>query len=185
MKASVLLFTCFVAAEAAYAQRLAVSPDLSPEAAGQIFIRTVIDICLPAAAGRSVSASGSAQTGRLQPTQDAATRRQARAEAEETVWDVVAARGVVTVREKPGRCVVSVYGPGAAQTIGSLRQALTATPAHDLLSSVRGASEELDETLSVSSGEHVLRLRLSGSEPQTPGHQSRFAVVTASVSLAR
>lgn len=100
----------FVAALAvalpAYAQRTAVSAQLSPEAAGEAFGRAVSEVCVPAVSGNGVSSVAPAREGKLSPTQDAEMRRQAGAEADETVWDVAEARGVVTVREKGGgaRC---------------------------------------------------------------------------------
>lgn len=166
----------------AFAQRTAVSPDLSPEAAGAIFQNAVIEACVPAVIGNGVSGLSAAQRGGLQPTNDANTRQQAGAAADETVWDVVDGKGVVTVREKPGRCVVSVYGPAAASTIIGVAQALTGAPGFERLA---GAGQGMGQTLSRASDGRNVMVRLSGSEPGMPGHQSRFSVVTAMVFLAQ
>lgn len=110
MRTLAIAAAILISATPALAQRTAVSAQLSPEAAGEAFSRAVIEVCVPAVASNGVSSLGAARDGKLSPTQDAEMRRQAGAEADETVWDVADARGVVTVREKAGRCVVSVYG---------------------------------------------------------------------------
>jgi hypothetical protein len=170
-----------LAAMPAAAQRSAVSADLSPEIAGQVFSQTVSDVCIPAVAGNGVSALASARGGMLQPTQDAETRRQIGAQASETVWDVASARGVVTVREGQGRCIVSVYGPPVSATISGAMQALSGSGFEALVGTSSGARQ----TLLGASGGKRISVQLSGAEPGAPGHQSRFAVVTATVTAVQ
>jgi hypothetical protein len=162
----------------AHAQRTAVSSDLSPEMAGQVFRQTVADVCVPAVAGNGVGALAAARSGGLSPTQDADTRRQAGASANETVWDVAAARGVVTVREAQGRCTVSVYGPAVAATMMSAMQDLSGKGFEPMA----GASGDgfRQSLLGTSNGKRV-SVQLSGAEPGGAGHQSRFTVITATV----
>ena len=81
-----LLAAAIAVALPAIAQRAAVSADLSPEAAGQAFRRAVVEGCVKAVTGSGVSSVAAARDGRLQPTQDAETRRQAGAGPSETVW---------------------------------------------------------------------------------------------------
>ncbi len=167
----------------AHAQRAAVSADLSPEAAGDIFRNAVVEACVPAVTGNGVSGLSATQRGRLQPTNDAETRRQAGAAPDETVWDVVDGKGVVTVREKAGRCVVSVYGPAAMPTMMNVAQGLTGGSGFERLAG--GAGGGISQTLSRSSGGKSVMVQLTGSEPGMPGHQSRFSVVTATVFVAQ
>src|SRR5262245_30338032 len=75
MKAIGLALAILGCTGAAHAQRSAVSADLSPEAAGQAFRRAVVDACVQAVTGAGVSATAAARDGRLQPTQDAETRK--------------------------------------------------------------------------------------------------------------
>lgn len=175
---SAVLFTV-LAATPAHAQRDAVSPDLSPEIAGQVFSRTVAEVCVPSVSGYSVSSLSAAQEGKLRPTQDAGTRKQAGAEPGETVWDVMDGKGVVTVREKAGRCVVSVYGAPAKATVDGAAEALR---------SVRGARgvattavSALKTTTNLEVGPRAVVVHVEASEPGSPGHQSKFSVVTATV----
>ena len=169
---SAVLFTVLVATPA-HAQRDAVSPDLSPEMAGQVFSRTVADVCVPAVSGNGVSALSAAQRGALVPTQDATTRKQAGAAVDETVWDVATARGVVTVREKAGLCVVSVYGSALTSTIEAAKLALMQDGfgAVTIAGEDQGASQRL---LGQRDGRSVA-VRLNGSQPGSPGHQSKFS----------
>lgn len=181
MKVISSLFAALLVASPAFAQRDAVSAGLSPEAAGEIFKGAVVDACVPAVSGSGVSALSAAQRGKLQPTNDAETRRQAGAGPDETVWDVVEGKGVVTVRERAGRCVVSVYGPTAAPTLMSVAQGLTG----EGFERFAGAGGGISQTLSrAASGKRVM-VQLNGSEPGMPGHQSRFSVVTATVFVAQ
>ncbi len=178
---SAVVFTLLIAAPA-HAQRAAVSADLSPEVAGQVFQRAVVDACIPAVIGIGVSGLSAAQRGRLQPTNDAETRKQAGAAPDETVWDVMDGKGVVTVREKAGRCVVSVYGPSAAATIQGVAQSLAGSSGFERLAS---APPGLGQTLTMTAGGRRLMVQLAGSEPGMAGHQSRFSVVTATVFVAQ
>jgi hypothetical protein len=164
----------------AFAQRDAVSSALSPEAAGEIFRSAVVDACVPAVTGGGVSGLTATQRGRLQPTNDAEMRKQAGAAAEETVWDVMDGKGVVTVREKTGRCVVSVYGPPAAATVVGVAQDLVGQHGFERLAG-GVQSGGIAQTLYLSSNGRRVMVQLSGSEPGMPGHQSRFSVVTATV----
>jgi hypothetical protein len=168
----------------ALAQRTAVSAQLSPEAAGEAFGRAVVDVCVPAVAGNGVSSLGAAREGKLSPTQDAEMRRQAGAEADETVWDVAEARGVVTVREKAGRCVVSVYGPAAAPVIMQLGAQLENGHRFERLISPQGPNG-LGLSLMRSEGGKAVMVKLEGAGPGAQGHQSRFSVVTATVFVAQ
>ncbi|RYD94526.1 MAG: hypothetical protein EOP61_21495 [Sphingomonadales bacterium] len=175
------LVSAFVVAAAlalpAHAQRDAVSADLSPEIAGQVFARTVADICVPAVSGQSISSLGAVQEGKLRRTQDAATMKQAGASSDETVWDVMDGKGVVTVREKAGECVVSVYGAPAKATIDGTAQVLKAMPG---AKNVRPVSTgPLKQATTFEAGMQKIVVEVIGSEPGAPGHRSRFSVVTA------
>lgn len=173
------LLAALLAVAPAFAQRTAVSADLSPERAGEVFRGAVGEVCVPAVGGEGVSALAAARDGRLSPTQDAGTRRQAGAAPDETVWDVTAARGVVTVRESSGRCVVSVYGPAVAPTIIGAMQDLSAAGFEAMAG---GAGGGFAQTLLGASKGKRIRVQLSGAEPGAAGHQSRFSVITAVVS---
>jgi hypothetical protein len=168
----------------AFAQRAAVSADLSPEAAGQAFRRAVVEGCVPAVTGLGLSAVAAAQQGQLQPTQDAETRRQSGAGADETVWDVAEARGVVMIREKAGRCVASVYGPASAPTIMNVAQALS-TAGFEPMVGPASPSGGFTQTLVGARGGRRVTVQLSGAEPGAPGNQSKFSVVTATVFAAQ
>ena len=176
MRAMAIALTV-LACSSAHAQRNAVSVDLSPEAAAQAFKAAVVDVCVPAVSGGGVSALPAARNGKVQPTQDVETRRQAGASADETVWDVVEARGVVTLREKSGRCVVSVYGPPTSATIADATMTLLVHGFEALAGPATGFTQAL---MGRSGGRRVM-VQLSGVEPGSPGHQSKFSVVTATV----
>jgi hypothetical protein len=167
-----------LSAAPAHAQRTAISANLSPEAAAEAFQQAVTDVCVPAVAGSGVSALAAAHEGRVQPTQDAETRRQAGATADETVWDVVAAQGVVTVREKAGRCVVAVYGPPRASTMSGASDRLSGA-GFELLAAAAG--EGVRETLIGSVGDKRVMVQLLGVAPGMPDNRSKFSVVTATV----
>ena len=163
----------------AHAQRDAVSPDLSPEAAASVFQRAVVDVCVSAVTGSGVSGVAATQQGKLRPTQDAETRKQAGAGPDETVWDVMDGKGVVTVREKAGRCVVSVYGAPAKAAVLSVSQALSSATWVRGLSTV--SVNDLKQIVTFDVGPRPVQIQVAGSEPGSPGHQSRFSVVTATV----
>lgn len=166
-----------------HAQRDAVSPDLSPEAAASVFQSAVATVCVPAVTGNGVSGVTAAQQGKLRPTQDAETRKQAGASPDETVWDVMDGKGVVTVREKPRQCVVSVYGAPAKAAVAGVSETLASAPG------VRGISTtsvgDLKKTVTFEVGPRTVQVQVAGSEPGSPGHQSRFSVVTATVTRAQ
>lgn len=175
----------------AHAQRDAVSPDLSPETAAGVFRSAVMDVCVPAVTRNGVSALPAAQQGKLRPTQDAETRKQAGAGPDEIVWDVVGGKGVVTLREKAGRCVVSVYGPPAGATVAAVAGA--ASDAGFRTEGYRFWQPEQPENIAANmtragsdspDGKGVA-IRAEGANPGAPGHQSRFSVVTATVTRAQ
>jgi hypothetical protein len=182
MRIPVLVLFIAIAASAAHAQRAAVSADLSPEAAGMAFKQAVTDVCLPAVgAGNGVSSLSAAREGKVRPTQDAETRRQSGAGPDETVWDVTDARGVVIVREKAGRCVVSVYGPPTGPTMADATMALLVRN----FDALAGAADGYVQTLTGPSNGRQVTVRLTGAEPGSPGHKSKFPVVTATVFVAQ
>lgn len=172
-----LLVAAMAAAFPVHAQRPAVSAQLSPEQAGAAFAQAVSDICVPAVSGNGVSALAAAREGRISPTQDVDARRQAGANPDETVWELTDVRGVVTVRERAGRCVVSVYGPASAPTVIGAMQLLTGRGFEAMVGQGSGSIQ----TLLGESGGRRVSVQLSGAEPGSPGHQSRFTVVTATV----
>ena len=182
MRTAILVLLGCMTAGPAFAQRDAVASSLSPEAAGEAFKSALANVCVPAVTGSGVSGLSAAQRGSLQPTNDVETRRQAGAGPDETVWDVMDGKGVVTVREKAGRCVVSVYGPAAAATVMSVGQGLAGSSGFERLASGGGG---IGQTLSGSLNGKRVMVQLSGSEPGMAGHQSRFSVVTATVFVAQ
>jgi hypothetical protein len=160
----------------AFAQREAVSSTLSPEAAAAVFDDAVITACVPAVAAGGMPAAARAK---LQATSDAVTRRQSGAGADEAVWDVLAGKGVVTIHEKPGRCVVSVYGPPAMATISTLANLLANSNFERLANAP--PPNGFGQTLTRAEGGKRMMIVLTGSDPGMPGHQSRFSVVRATV----
>ena len=97
MRLAALAFAaCLAAGLAAWpasAQREAISSSLSPEAVAQAFRNAVVEVCAPAVMGEGVGALPAARRGEVRPTSDPEMRRQAGAAPDETVWDVMAARG--------------------------------------------------------------------------------------------
>lgn len=181
MRTSGLLLAAAIGVSApAFAQRAAVSEDLSPEVAGEAFRGAVVDGCVQAVSVSGLSAVAAARDGRLQPTQDSETRRQAGAGAGETVWEVAEARGVVTLRETAGRCIAAVYGPAAAPTMMSVAQALSAA-GFEAMAGPASPSGGFTQTLVGLSGGKRVTVQLSGAEPGAPGNRSTFSVVTATV----
>ncbi len=160
-------------ASPAMAQRAAPSP--SSDATVSAFYDAVTGICVPAVQAGGVSALPAAAKAKLQLSSDANTRQQAGAAADEKVWDVVAAKGAVLVRESRGRCVVSVHGPPAIPTLLKVAQDLSNEGFEKLVQAPppNGFSQML-------SGNGVM-LQLSGSEPGMPGHRASSSVVTATV----
>jgi hypothetical protein len=173
-----------LAARPASAQREAISSSLSPEAVAQAFRNAVVEVCTAAVTGEGVGALPAARRGEVRPTSDPEMRRQAGAAPDETVWDVMAARGVVTIHERKGRCVVSAYGPAARDTIAATAQALIGPPGFQRMAQPAISKNGLEETLSFSFNGRAVIARLSGSEPGMPSHKSRFSVVTATVFIA-
>ena len=169
------------ASGAAYAQepRPAVALDLSPADAATAFEQAVIEGCvrtvsngelildLPRAARRTYSVSS-----------DPKLRAQAGAGPDETVWSVEAARGVVVIREKNGRCAVSVYGPPVVATIVSLTARLT-DPDMGFARLAGPGGEQM--SLQRKQSGRTVQVMIRGAEPGDPGNKSRFSVVTATV----
>ena len=177
MRPIALLLCVGLAAGPAAAQREAISPSLSPEVAASVFQDAVTGICVPAVAdGAGVNGLPAAAKARIQASCDANTRQQLGAAADEHVWDVVSAKGVVLIREKAGRCVVSVYGPPVVPTILSVAQGLSNSAGFERLVQAPPPNG-FGQTL-MGGG---VTVQLNGSEPGMPGHQSRFSVVTATV----
>lgn len=165
----------------AFAQREAISPSLSPEAAASAFQDAVVGTCIPAAAGGAgVSALPAAAKARVAASSDAQTRQQLGAATDETVWDVVSGKGVVMIREKAGRCVVSVYGPPVVTTILSTAQGLSGSAGFEKLVGAPPPNGFGQTLMKIENGKRLM-VQLNGSEPGMPGHKSRFSVVTATV----
>ena len=165
MRPVVLALAALLAASPGLAQREAISSALSPEAVAGVFRNAVVDVCVPAVTGGGLRALPEAQRGKLQLTTDPDMRRQAGALPDETVWDVMAARGVVTIRERKGRCVVSAYGAAARETIAATAQALVGPPGFQRMAQPVISANGLAETLSFSSDGRAVIAQLSGSEP--------------------
>ena len=165
-------------AAAQQAGRLAVSPALSPQDAGEAFEQTVMDVCVNGvSSGRRVAQLTAAREN-LSQSDDPQTRQQAGAGDDETVWDVQTARGVVTVKEKAGRCAVSVYGPPAGSMMIMMAAKLTNAGFERMAVSGNGG---LSQSLRRVDGDRQVQVMLTGSDPGSPGHTSRFSVVTATV----
>lgn len=183
MRIAMLVALAGLAAAPAFAQRDAVSASLSPEKAAEIFADAVTGACLSAAAGAGVSALAPAQRGRLQTTSDPEMRRQAGAAPDETVWDVMDGKGVVTIRERAGRCVVSAYGTAVAPTLSAVIAVLEGS--HGFERTVMAPpSDRISQSLTGDKGGKHLTVKLEGLQPGQQGNQSRFSVVTATVFVA-
>jgi hypothetical protein len=182
--ASGLVAGLMLAASPAAAQREAISPSLSPEAAATAFQDALVGTCVPAVVGGGgVSALPAAAKAQVQSSSDANTRQQIGAAADENVWDVVSAKGVVMIREKAGRCVVSVYGPPVVPTILNVAQSLSGSAGFERLVSAPPPNGFGQSLMKVENGKRLM-VQLNGSEPGMPGHRSRFSVVTATVFAA-
>jgi len=177
MRLAAITIAAILCAAPALAQREAISATLSPEAANAAFNDAVITACIPAVSGNGMSGIPAPAQAKFAPTNDVGTRRQAGAAADETVWDALGARGVVTIHEKRGRCVVSVYGPPAAPAIIGLAQVLSSTHGFERLVGTGGPEQSLTKM----AGGKKLMVKLAASEPGMPGHASRFTVITATV----
>jgi hypothetical protein len=180
MRIAAITIAAILAAAPAVAQREAISATLSPEAANAAFNDAVITACIPAVSGNGMGGIPAPARAKFAPTNDVGTRKQAGAAADETVWDALGAKGVVTIHEKRGRCVVSVYGPPAAPAIIGLAGVLSSTHGFERLVGTGGPEQSLTKT----SGGKRLMVQLKGSEPGMPGHASRFTVITATVFAA-
>lgn len=157
--------------------RLAISQSLSPQDAGEAFEQTVVDVCVNGvSSGRRVAQLPDAREN-LSISTDPQTRKQAGAADDETVWDVQTGRGVVTVKEKAGRCAVSVYGPPAAPTMIMMAAKLSAEGFERMATGTPGMSQSLQRT----QNGRTVQVMLTGSDPGAPGHTSKFSVVTATV----
>jgi hypothetical protein len=181
---AIAVFAVMPASAPSFAQRDAVSSALSPEAAASAFGDAVINACVPAIVSpQGMKGLPQGVRAKLSPTNDVATRAQAGATADEVVWDVLGARGVVTVHERAGRCAVSVYGPPAMPTIMSLSQQLAGAGFERLVTTAPPGG--VLQTLVKTAGGRRVTVQLGASEPGSPGHQSRFTVVTATVFAAQ
>src|SRR5262249_54259035 len=121
--------------------------------------------------GGGVASLAAPVRARISSTNDIETRKQAGAAADEAVWDVAAAKGVVTIHEKSGRCSVTVYGPPASQTMQSSTRTISAAGFEALASASRVGG--MEQTLKKDAGGRRVMIQLHGSEPGMPGHQSR------------
>ena len=182
MRIAMLALVAGLAAAPASAQtpREAISSGLSPEAAAVMFRDAVMSACVPAVAGSGVGGLPQAVRGKLQASTDPEMRRQIGATAEETVWDVIAGKGVVSIHAKPGRCVVSVYGPPAMATVMSIAAALVDGPGFERLAAAPPPNGFGQSLLRVENGKRIM-VTVNGSEPGMPGNKSRFSVITATV----
>lgn len=169
-----------LAASPAAAQRAAISSDLSPEDAADAFETALLTACVPAATGGGVSSLPAAARANLQASSDPVTRDQSGAAPDENVWDVVSGKGVVLIREKQDRCVVTVYGPPAMATIMSVAQSLTSSSGFERLVGAPPPNGLGQSLMKIENGKRVL-VQLTGSEPGMPGHKSQFSAVTATV----
>ncbi len=176
---AIILFLGALAPPAAaqQADRRAVSAALSPQDAGEAFEQTVIDVCVAGVSSGQRVVDMALAGDRLTQTTDSQTRQQAGAGDDETVWDVETGRGVVTVKEKAGRCAVSVYGPPAAPTMITMAAKLSAEGFERMATGAPGMSQSLQRT----ANGRTVQVMLTGSDPGSPGHSSKFSVVTATV----
>ena len=172
MRPIALALCAGLVASPAVAQRAA-----SPEAVASAFQDAVTGICIPAVeTGKGVDALPAVAKAKVQASSDTSTRQQAGAAADETVWDVVSAKGVVVIRESAGRCVVSVHGAPVVPTILSLAQRLSDSAGYEKLVQApppNGFGQSL-----IGNG---MTVQINGSEPGMPGNRSRLSVVTATV----
>jgi hypothetical protein len=159
----------------------AISPSLSQQDVAAAFEAAVVDICAPAViAGQRLSAAAPGIRARIAAASDADAARQVGAEAGDSVWEVAAARGVVRIRERNGRCMVSAYGPPAATTLGQVARRLAASgQGFERLVATPGPGAA--ESLVRRAGDSRVQATLGGSEPGMQGNRSRFSVLTATV----
>ncbi len=168
-----------MSAAAQVTPRAAVSMELSPQDAASAFEGAVVDGCIKAiSGGQRIEELPDGARSLYQLTRDRATRDQVNAEPDEKVWDVATGRGVVAIKEKAGRCSVSVYGPPAAPTMIALAGKLGQQGFERLATAGSGG---MSQTLRAEMNGRSLQVMLRGSDPGFPGHSSRFSVVTATV----
>jgi hypothetical protein len=159
----------------------AISPSLSPQDVASAFEDAVVGICAPAVvSGTRLAALAPAIRARLSRSSDPDAARQVGAEAGDGVWEVIAAKGVVRIREHDGRCVVSAYGPPAAATLAQVARRLQGSgQGFERLAPTPGVPAS--EALVRAAGAKRVQVMLQGSEPGMAGHKSRFSVLTATV----
>lgn len=177
MRSAALVLLVLVAAPA-FAQRAAISADLAPSDVANAFESAVIDACA-AAVGKGASVASLGLGGRFTATSDPATFQQAGATPGEAVFDVGGAKGVVTIRESGGRCIVSAYGPSAGPALKALAARLSSTGFERMAGQPTPAA--FVESLAKTAGGKRIQISLRGSDPGMQGHQSRFSVLTATV----
>jgi hypothetical protein len=175
MKRAFLFFAAIALAPMAHAQAPAISPDLSPEVASAAFEDAVLNGCVKAVASSTRIGQLADMKGKVQASNDQERRHQVAAGDEDAVWDVVAARGVVIIKDSDGRCSVMVYGPRAAPAMMALSQKLVAAGFTRMASSGVGR-----QSLMRAAGGKRIQATIAAIEPGSPGNQSRFPVITAS-----
>lgn len=182
-RCAIVLAAMVVATAPAFGQQVlreAISPMLSPEAAAAAFDDAVVNGCIASVAkGARIAAGGFA--GKVSANLNADTRKEIGATDDETVFDVVAGKGVVIVKEKDGRCAVSVYGPPASATVMALARRLAAPEQGFERLMTAPSPNGLGESLFKFADGKRMQVTIRGSEPGMPGHKSRFSVVTATV----
>lgn len=155
--------------------RQAISPNLSPEAAEAAFEDAAINGCIAAVrGGQRIGGAG------FEASSDPSLREQIGAAADEQVFDVTAGKGVVAVKEKDGRCSVSVYGPDASSAVLGLAQKLAGSHGFERLASAPSPNGFSEALYKVDGGKR-LQVSIRGSEPGMANHKSRFSVVTLTV----
>jgi hypothetical protein len=159
----------------------AISPNLSQRDVATAFEDAVVEICAPAVtSGRGLSALPPPVRACIATATDPEAGRQVGAEPGDSVWEVVAGKGVVRIREHAGRCVVSAYGPPAAPTLAQVARRLAGSgQGFERLIATPGPGAA--ESLVRKSGGSRVQVTLSGSEPGMQGNKSRFSVLTATV----
>jgi hypothetical protein len=187
MRCAGLIAAIALASASAFAQtpaakgvlREAISPSLSPEDAADAFDDAAINGCIASvASGMRINQAGYAANVTINENADA--RSQAGAAGDETVFDVIAGKGVVSVKDKPGRCSVSVYGPAASGVVMALARKLAAEEQFERLASAPSPNGYAEQLTKTASGKKLM-VTIRGSEPGMPGHKSRFSVTTLTV----
>ena len=105
---------------------------------------------------------------------DEATRQFIRAPEGRPAWDILSARGIVTISEvEEGHCNVSAYGPPVRPVFAHVGEAL-----RDLGLSEGPPEDRPDAIIRTFTGEGVV-VRLDGGEPGMPGRMFRFPMLLA------